>query len=860
MKHMPDAQRDRLADSADPAAFHRRDMMSARTIPRVTMLALGLALGIAIGWNQPHPWVWPWIGAAAAMLMLAAMVRRRRRFASLILGLAMAGIGASWVTMQQQFAAPDDLASFTGDSPLLVRVRGVATREPELRARAAGSMAQFDYRTPATYFPMRIDAVIGTDGVEHPLHGKALVRIDQPVPPFRAGDLVTCMGFLTLPNVPHNPGEFDYRQYARSLGQAGILTIADRNLLTVSPAKRNTIVIAIQRWRDDLRHRAGAWLLADLPETPGEDSQRNSLLVNLLLGERDAQIDGWYGSFQRIGLAHVMAISGFHLSVLAGFVLLVARITGLPRRLHGWLVISVVLLYLVLVEAQMPVLRAGIMTIAACLGLVFARRLRVSGLVAFSAIPLLLWRPDQLFNAGFQLTYGVVLALIHLAPIVRQRWWGPRRPHAVTVGEMLWESCKTTLSVSVTAWVVATPIVIVHFGMIAPLGAIASIFAVPISAALLAIGYTKMVLAATLPSASLLLGVPLAIGADLLLSMVKTIDEIPFSALHVPYPTTAWTLLAVMWTCGWSWRRTKWKPVRDVALWLSGLALAAWLWWPVITLAPSPYALRIDMIALGDGSCYVIRSGDHTMVFDAGSSSDLDAGRRTIIPALRRLGVRSIDAIAVSHADLDHYSAVLELMREFDVPEALLTPQFLQEAKDQPLGPTAHLVDSLTQRRIAIRPTFESVERVLGESKWTWLHPQADAAYEKTNDGSMVIRIDVAGRTALLCGDIGQEAIRRLNREHRDMNADVMELPHHGSSNREAHDFLGRLSPEVVLQSTGWRRMIGAGNERWAAQLSEALRLVTVRDGACWVRIGRDGAISTGRFLPAGRVASDPGE
>src|SRR5262249_4806715 len=152
-------------------------------------------------------------------------------------------------------------------------------------------------------------------------------------------------------------------------------------------------------------------------------------------------------------------------------------------------------LYLVIVEAQMPVLRAGIMTIVSCLGLVTGRRLAASGLVSLSGIMLLFWRPDQIVNAGFQLTFLVVLALIHLVPRVDRRWWGRRTSEAVTSGEMLARWFKATLSVSVTAWLVATPIAAFHFGMIAPLGIPMSIVVIPLAAALLAFGYLKIVLA-----------------------------------------------------------------------------------------------------------------------------------------------------------------------------------------------------------------------------------------------------------------------------------------------------------------------------------------------------------------------------
>ena len=111
-------------------------------------------------------------------------------------------------------------------------------------------------------------------------------------------------------------------------------------------------------------------------------------MLALLLGQRERELDELTESFRRVGLAHLLAISGLHLGVLAGFVLAVARLGGHYRRWQGWLVIAVVLGYLVLVDVRMPVMRAGVMTIAASLGLALGRRLRISGLVGFSAIGL----------------------------------------------------------------------------------------------------------------------------------------------------------------------------------------------------------------------------------------------------------------------------------------------------------------------------------------------------------------------------------------------------------------------------------------------------------------------------------------
>lgn len=296
------------------------------------------------------------------------------------------------------------------------------------------------------------------------------------------------------------------------------------------------------------------------------------------------------------------------------------------------------------------------------------------------------------------------------------------------------------------------------------------------------------------------------------------------------------------------------RPLESALKLMSLIALMAWLCWPLL-MSPAP-PLRIDMLSVGDGSCYIVRSGGRTVVFDAGSSTDLNVARRSLVPAMRRLGVHSIDAIAVTHADLDHYSAVLDLAEEFDVSEVLLTPQFLAEAKAIPLGPVAHAVEELSKRRVVIRPTAAGETRDFGLAHWTWLNPQPDRTYQKANDGSMVIRIDCGGRRVLLCGDIQAQTMITLLRDPQAIRADVVELPHHGSHAAQvgptAELFIKQICPTIVMQSTGWARWRA---DKWAQALANTQRLVTVRDGACWVEVERDGRIETGRFLKPGHLA-----
>jgi competence protein ComEC len=808
-----------------------------------TVLAAALTVGIAIGWRWDDLSPWVWLVPAGALGVLAIVCRARRVVSLMCLAAAMLCLGAAWVNIRRNFVPHDNLAAMLGDEPTLLRVRGHALRPPRLHERASGSMALFDYRGPATYFTLRVESIIDRAGAAHEASGTLLVRVMQTVPPFRAGDAIEATGMAYRPASALNPGEFDYEQFARTLGQAGMLVVENRELLHITRSEHIGLIDRLTNAREAMRQRAGGWLLAHLPRAA--DPDRDALLEALLLGTRGPELDGVGETFRRVGLAHVLAISGFHLGVLAGFIALLLRLCGGSHRLHAWIVIVAVICYLLLLDAQLPVLRAGVMVIAGSLGIALGRSLAVGGLVSLSAIILLMWMPDQVVSPGFQLSYGVVLGLIHLSPSVRQRWFGPRNVLAASSSQMLGEWLKSATAAAMTAWAIASPIVMYHYGELATLAAPLTVITLPLVSTLLAVGFVKIVIAAMLPSASLLLGLPLSICTEVLISLVEGIDSIKYSMLAVPFPSLMWTFAALVWVCAWClatsrrWRR---------ALWLiAAPLLLAWIIVPEIRAWWTRPALRIDMLAVGDGSCYALRSGGRTVVFDAGSTTAINAGRLFIVPTMRRLGIRSIDEIFISHANLDHYSAVIELAESFDVARITVTPQFIRVAESEPDGPVAYLIDVLTDRGCAIHTASAADVRTIGECTWRWLHPASDFEHELINNCSSVIRIDVAGgRRVMLCGDAQREALAMLLEDPAAIDVDVIELPHHGSHSAVAESFVAAASPLVVMQSTGPLRM---RNDRWSAALASVERMVTCRDGQCTIEVDDDGGVAVQKFV-----------
>jgi competence protein ComEC len=808
-----------------------------------TIGAAGFAGGIAIGLKQPWPLIWPWIAAAVMATVIAAWGHRRHpRASAIVLGFACLALGAAWVAERQFRVAADDLIALMPDDPCLVSLEGVAVTAPETRVLNAGSLGVFDFRPPVSAFRMQVDGLVSREGQTTPVRGRVAVRVDEVVAPFLPGDRLRVSGWLHRPREPHNPGEFNYVARARALGQAGLVTTTSRDLVRAQPPADADWWMTLRRWHDGLQARAGAWLLAGLPET--NDARSPPMLANLLLGQREGNIDGIEDAFERIGLAHLLAISGAHLAVVVGLALFLLRWGGRERRWHAWLVIALVAGYLVLIEVRVPVARAAVMTIAACVGLLAGRRLRLTGLLEVSAIMILLWQPEHVFDAGFQLSFGVVLGLMHLAPLLRERWFGPPSALAGSTGEMLGQCARGIIAAAITAWAVATPLQIHHFGFVSPLGAPLTLLMLPLVSLILVVGYLKMAIAVLLPSVSLLIGPPLANLADALVHLVAWCDRLPGSALATPFGSGPWCGLALLWVVAWACHQSR----RSRRLLQAAFAaLVLWLLWPMLPIR-AVAGLRIDMLSVSNGSCFVLRSGGDTIVFDAGSSPDLDIGRRSIVPAVRRLGVRSIDQLIISHANIDHYASVLELADTVTVVEVIVTPQFMRTASADPHGPVAMLLQELAAREVPVRAVARGESAELGSAKFTWLHPDAEREYARVNDASMVVRVEVAGRAVLLTSDIQREAMAELMALGVGGRASILEQPHHGAYHDLAVEFLRRFDPSIVLQSTGSRRL---EPDRWAEPLAHVERLITARDGACWVEVAADGEITFGRFLEA---------
>ncbi len=865
----------------------------ARPLTAAALFMLGLLGARAL----PHIPSWALLSLALLLALGAAFTRRRAALALTLLALSTPALAAGWLNLRLRETPRDFLAhALTPGEPSLLAVEGVVVTPPQVGPRARGPLAPWTFGDTVPRFDLAVPRILPTGAPPRAASATYHVRNDPgpvaPLPPSphggeglrrggpqasrvrgfvpadaapRAGDLVRISGRALPVEPPANPGEPDWRLLAAQSRTIGTLLVPRAEL--VEPLDRApSFSERVRSGWAALRAAARAHARAALAPALASADDSRGLLAALLLGDTEHDDRDTSDAFTRLGLVHLLSLSGLHLSLLAWAALLTLRALGLGSgRLEPLNVIALTLLYLLIIPVRAPALRAAIMVICLLAGEASGRRYHPLATLALAAVLCLLWRPLDLWTPGFQLSFGVVAALVAFTRPLDAALFPARTIDAPDLSWRALAARRTRLACvgAVVAWLVSTPVVAFHTGILSPLAPLATVLLAPLVTLLLGLGYVALALGALLPSVGVLAGPLLGGLAGALGALARLTNAIPGAAIvaaPITIPATLAGLLAVVWLLASPPRAWKsWRGAASAALlaWFAGACVRA----PAL---PPNVALRIDMLGVGDGTCVLLRSGRDAILYDCGSDRT-DMGRLALPRALRALGVRHVPTIVVSHADLDHYSAIPDMLRPLSVRRIVTTPDALAQAQRDPFGAFAYTLDAARRAGVEVSTLTEGGTIELSDLPLTALWPpSAPAADPRASDNqrSLALACDVPTGAwpvrLLLTGDLEGDALESLLVALPDARAaglDILEAPHHGSARPEVIDFVRATDPRVVLQSTGPSR---ADDERWDAVRDGRLWWCTATDGAAWVEVRWDGAIRTGALRPLGGVVIPP--
>ena len=638
---------------------------------------------------------------------------------------------------------------------------------------------------------------------------RRLIDVTAPAAewPLALGDEVRLAAELRLPPGPRNPGG---RDVAFRLAAHGIPLQA----VGTGPAIR-TRPPSAAAWLERARERFAAEAGRLLPE-------REAALVRAIgTGDRAALDPQTTLSFARSGLAHVLAVSGLHLVVVA-FGLerllrsLLLRIEGIaartdPRRLSAAAALPLSMLYALATGGGVPVLRAGLAAAVAFGGALLDRETTAPNVLALALLVLLAADPGAALDPSLQLSFAAVAGLVLWAGPLRRALplaaplrsgWRARLAEPIVQG-----ACATIAASAATA-----PVLAVHFRQLPLLGVLASLCGIPLGSALTALAAIAALGAAVWPP----LAAPFLLAAWPLAWALRELSDVAaaprWGVIGLASPGIAgaagFVLAALLATRARGGRRA-------VALLLAVASLA--LPGPIrAAAARARGGLEVVFLSVGQGDATLLRLPDGAAVLvDSGGAAEggADPGARDVVPLLRDLGVRRLAAVFVSHPHPDHVLGLAAVAAAFPIERVFSNGDAGDGTAREILAP--------------LRP-----EPLLPGARWeragvVFEARGADRTDLAPNDASLVLRV-VHGRTAFLFpGDVearGEAAAVAQG----GLEADVVKVPHHGSRRSSGAAFAAAVRPRWAVVSAGAGNRFGFPHEealsRWRAVGSRVLR------------------------------------
>lgn len=790
-----------------------------------------------------------WLAAIAGVLGVWAQ-RAWDPDPVLMLALACAALALAWVALNRVRSAALLVAVAA-----LMGAHAAGTSSPELGwanelnrgdvVEFRGGVTDIALAAPPTHEPwdpphwsggdrttlrVRLDAVRFSDGSWNSVRGGARVLVLGEHTPPGIGHAAVFKGTFSPISGPTNPGEPDWARLARTRGDIGTLVVPDPSLIEDLGA--TGIVGALKSARASLRSRAFRSLVGEDPD-PADD-----VLAALLLGERTNASFETRSAFARVGVAHALAVSGLHVGIVLGVGVLVVRLTGDRPRAEAFVVCALVLLIWVMVPIRVPIARAlvifGVLALARTLG----RRIDPMTALGWTALGLLVWRPTEAFSLGYQLSVLITALLITMGRPMESRRLeldAPRR------GALGWFS--GALRFNAGCWALATPIVMVHTGVVSFVGAVASVPAAFVAGGVMLAGAAQLALDLVTPGV-------FGFGEDLAhlaAGAVLWIDAQPWSSTRgvnpgpVVGPVWGAAATAVLWVVLTRWR--VWRRRGRVFGVCAVMTMGAWAI-GVHALRSDIDGVRVDMLDVEDGSMILVRSGRGAMLYDAGSLDGRQS--RTLERATHELGARRVRDVVVSHDNLDHFNALPGAARTLGVERV-----YVSASMDKGASAAWEAVESeLLGLGVEVRVLDVGDTLTLGDATVACVRaPDEDPGRGVSlNDRSLVLVVTLrdapgAGRV-VLTGDSGPLALASLM-EVPLGDVKILEAPHHGSYNGVAESFIELFDPDVVLQSTGETR---SNDPRWSASSLDRVWRDTHTHGWVWAQLRPDGSVEHGGY------------
>ncbi len=719
------------------------------------------------------------------------------------------------------------------------QIKGIINTDPDVGDRAT----QLRFKA----------SEIKLDSEWHEIQGDALLFVPR-YPTYSYGDVLLISGEL---ETPPQLDDFDYKDYLAHQGIYSTMLYPKIEILESGQGFKPL------EWIYSLRNSLSQTLAEALPEPQA------SLAQGIILGIRGNIPPSVSDDFSDSGTAHLLAISGLHLSIMAGIMLSIGIwLFGKRRYLYIWLALVAIWLYALLTGMHAPVVRGAIMASIFLTAELLGRQRSAITALTFAAAIMVSLDPQILWTTSFQMSFlamaGIILIFPRLRDIGRRIVNHTLGKHkaVVPIAYFITDSFSVTLGAILAVW----PVIAYYFGIVSLVAPLANFFALPALPGIIIAGaLTGGLGLIALPAAQIVAWLAWLFLSYLLL-VVSVFAKIPPIEFGSNSATLIWTYYPALALAIWLYSRR--RRLRDLAAksltavrpgidkmgnfisqvpkkWLIPPLLVIVILVSVAVATLPDDNLHVSFLNVGQGDAILIQKGSQQILVDGGPSPQAIALE---LSSKMPLWDKTIELVVLTHPQADHLTGLVEVLKRYKVRQVL----YPDLDYDSPLyDEWLELLEAKNIKSTIAQAGQQIVLEELAIEVLNPPNPPLTGTEADTNNNSLVLYISMGEVSFLLTADITWEAEFELISRRAIPESTVLKIAHHGSDTSTTAEFLAVASPRLAVISVDEDNRFGLPDEAVIARLEEELgkeniyltyggTIEFITDGErLWVRVER---------------------
>ena len=636
---------------------------------------------------------------------------------------------------------------------------------------------------------------IFTDSLTYDASGTILVRVDKFRQRFIYGDIIRLTGSLKKALPRRNPGQFDYQSY-----------LADHHIYFLTQVNAPGQIELLQRKQGNLfiQHLIipiRQYLVETFNYYMNEETR--AIINALILGEKQNLEAETVSAFQRVGVVHVLAISGLHVGFIITFVFSSVSLLRFNRLHKIWILCLVLVFYIIMVRFKIPVIRSATMALLYLISRVLERKVSIYNVIFSSMLVILIIDPRELFRPGFQFSFSAVLSIIYgyqmldhhlslkrfLSENVRRSTWI----------QLLNKMIRIPFLVSLSAVLGTAPLSLFYYGQFPTYAILANLFVIPIIGLMVFMSIFMLIFSFISYFITSGCAQIITFLFKLLKIVVNYIAELPGATIFTSFPTPLQVLglfILILFVLNIRFDRHLFFRISIVCC-ITTLIFVS---------LRTENDLEVSFLDVGQGDAVFIRfPNSRTMLVDGGNTSKYwDDGQRAIVPFLQSVSSMRINYLIASHPHHDHIGGFAYLLKNVTIDTLVLTRYQYRSRFYQMILKTA------ATKNNPIKYVFRGCQlKIDPDCRVYILHPDSIFSQARSHQGaecnnsSIVMKIQYGKNGILLTGDLEQTGEIPVMDYGDFLESEILKVGHHGSITSTSSAFLNRVNPLVAIISVG---------------------------------------------------------